>query len=77
MSDSDHKFDDELISAFLDGELTDAERARVERALSEDANCRRTWNELQVLRENLQSLPMYEIDPDIQDRWLRYFDTLT
>ena len=65
------KFSDELISAYLDGELTADEQAEVERALLDSAEHRRTFEELRALRQSLQSLPRFQLDKDFSQRVLR------
>ncbi len=64
-------FSDELISAYLDGELTAEEQVRVEKQLREDAQLRRMCDELRALRFTLQSLPAAEPAQDLADRVLR------
>ncbi len=64
-------FSDELISAYLDGELTAEEQARVEKQLRDDAELRRMCDELRVLRFTLQSMPVAEPAHDLADRVLR------
>ena len=46
----------ELLSAYLDGELTADERQRVEQLLAESAECRQVYDELRALRTSLISL---------------------
>ncbi len=53
-------FSDELISAYLDGELTAEEQARVEKQLRDDAELRRMCDELRALRFTLQAMPAAE-----------------
>lgn len=49
--------DDELISAYHDGELNEVDRARAERLLSTDPERRRELAELQALSRRVRSLP--------------------
>lgn len=49
---------DELLSAYLDGELTAAERAEVERRLAEDPTARQALEELRGVSETLRGLPV-------------------
>ncbi len=65
------EFSDELISAYLDGELTADEQARVENALLDSAEHRRTFEELRALRRSLQSLPVERLDEGFAERVLR------
>ena len=66
-----NEFHDELISAYLDGELTSEEQARVERALDENVELRQMFDELRVLRSTLQSLPREEPSSDWSQAVLR------
>lgn len=65
------KFSDELISAFLDGELTADEQALVEQMLLDSAQYRRMFDELRALRHSLQALPTYKLDENFAERVLR------
>jgi|GEM_PF-2203478 len=51
------------LSAYLDGELTSAEQARVEVHLSECASCRQRLAELRRLEEGITRLPQLEPPP--------------
>jgi hypothetical protein len=62
---------DELISAYLDDELSAEERARVETMLAESAELRQSLEELRALRANLKSLPRHRLDPLFAERVLR------
>ncbi len=64
-------FSEELISAYLDGELTAQEKAHVEKQLREDAGLRRMCDELRVLRVTLQSIPAEDLSQDLAERVLR------
>lgn len=63
---------DELISAYLDGELDAVERAQVERVLHDDARLRRTYNQFKALRTTLQALPHAEPDEELTAAILRH-----
>ena len=52
-----HEFSDELLSAYLDDELSPEERADVEAALDADPELRRTCDELRALSNTLQAMP--------------------
>ena len=52
----------ELISAYLDGELTADERARVEQLVAASAEHRQTLDELRAVVAGMQSLPAYQLD---------------
>jgi hypothetical protein len=56
---------EELISAYVDDELSPGERALVERWLAEDADCRQFYEELRSLRSDLQSLPHLKLTKDL------------
>ena len=62
---------DELIGAYLDGELSADESERVERLLEENSRYRRTLEELRALRDNLKSLPHFGLASDFQEKVLR------
>ncbi len=64
-------FSDELISAYLDGELTAEEQTQVEQMLVESAEHRRLFEELRALRDSLQALPNYQLPDEFADRVLR------
>lgn len=61
---------DELLSAYLDGELSGDERREVERLLSEDPARRQALEELQALSGDFQTLPRYELAEDFYQRVL-------
>ncbi|MEN6457896.1 MAG: zf-HC2 domain-containing protein [Thermoguttaceae bacterium] len=56
---------DELLSAYLDGELTAAERARVERLLATDPAARQTLDDLRAVSAAMQSLPREKVGEDL------------
>jgi len=64
-------FSDELISAYLDGELPDADRQRVQRQLEASAEHRHLLGELRDLQDSLQSLPTYQLDEGFAERVVR------
>ncbi len=61
----------ELLSAYLDGELSADQRQRVERLISESAECRQVYEELCALRASLSSLPRHKVGDDLGARVLR------
>lgn len=61
----------ELLSAYLDGELTADERARAERLLATDPAARRLLDELRAVGSRLQALPKETVGEDISERVLR------
>ncbi len=64
------KFSDELISAYLDNELSEIDCKRVEEVLMDSAEYRQMFNELKALHESFQSLPQYELGADFPQRVL-------
>ncbi len=67
----DSKPNEELISAYLDGELDDAERQRVERWLAESAELRQLCAELRALGASVRALPRHKLDSDLAPAVLR------
>jgi hypothetical protein len=59
--------ENELLSAYLDGELDDAERARVERLLADSPAARQLLDELRALSSTLRSLPRHELEKDLSE----------
>ncbi|MEN6450080.1 MAG: hypothetical protein ABFC96_06290 [Thermoguttaceae bacterium] len=55
----------ELLSAYVDGELTAAEQAKVERLLASDPAARQLVDELRALSATLQSLPQEKLGEDL------------
>ncbi|MFM8253004.1 MAG: anti-sigma factor family protein [Planctomycetota bacterium] len=62
---------DELISAYLDGELNESQREQVEAALAADENLRQVVRELQLMRDDLRSLPSPQLDDEFVQRVLQ------
>src|SRR5688500_13898316 len=67
-------FNDELISAYLDGELSPDEQACVEQTLVESAEFRQMFEELRTLRGDLQTLPSHRLPADFSERVLERAD---
>jgi hypothetical protein len=63
--DSTREFHDELLSAYLDGELSPAERARVEERLVVDPVARQMLDELRSVSEAMQGLPRQDVGEDL------------
>jgi hypothetical protein len=63
--------EDELLSAYLDGELSDAEKADVETRLAADPTARQALDELRAVSASVNSLPRYELGEDLAQRVLR------
>ena len=61
---------EELLSAYLDGELPSDERVRVEAWLASNAEHRRLFDDLQAIRRELQALPQQALDAAFSDRVL-------
>jgi hypothetical protein len=60
-----HAPDNELFSAYLDGEATAEERAEVERLLAQDAGARQWLDELRALSAKVRSLPVRKMGEDL------------
>ncbi|MDG2206740.1 MAG: RseA family anti-sigma factor [Pirellulales bacterium] len=71
----DNKIQDEMISAYLDGELTAGERAQVAQWIENDPRARNVYQELQQLRESLRSLPSVKFDKNLTQTILEQIDT--
>jgi hypothetical protein len=61
----------ELLSAYLDGELTAAEQAETERLLAADPAARQLLDDLRALSAALQSLPQQKLGEDLSAHVLR------
>ena len=64
--ESQHEFHDELLSAYLDGELTGEELARVEERLAVDPVARQTLAELRSVSQALRGLPSQRVGEDLR-----------
>ncbi len=56
---------EELISAYLDGDLSDDEAARVSQLLATDEDCQHTLAAFEELRAVIQTYPREELDRDL------------
>jgi anti-sigma factor RsiW len=65
------EFPDELLSAFLDDELSPAERQQVEQHLAASEADRQLLTELKALRSDVAALPKVSVNPDFTDRVVR------
>jgi hypothetical protein len=65
------RFSDELISAYLDGELTAQEQEYVEEQLRDNVELRRMCDELRSLRVTLQAMPVASPPENLAERVLR------
>jgi hypothetical protein len=63
--------ENELFSAYLDGELTAAQQAEVEQLLAQNAAARQLMDELRALSATLQSLPAHRLPEDLSQQVLR------
>jgi hypothetical protein len=63
--------ENELLSAYLDGELTAAEQAEVEQLLARSPASRQLLEELRALSSKLQALPRYTLGEDVSQQVLR------
>jgi len=63
--------DDELISAYLDGELSGKDLVRAKQLLASQPDSRQMLDELTALRASLQSLPPHKLGPDFAETVLR------
>ena len=64
-------FDDELLSAYLDDELTPEERARVEERLAADPAARQLLDELRAVSRAMKDLPPATLGADLRETVLR------
>jgi anti-sigma factor RsiW len=61
-----HRFDEHLLSGYLDGELTQGDAQRVRLHLEECPDCRRTLEEIRNIKEATMSTE-FRLPPD--DQW--------
>lgn len=71
MTDFEAEFDDELLSAYLDDELTPEERARVEERLKADPRARQLLDELRAVSRVMKELPPATLGADLRETVLR------
>ena len=74
MTQTDHIL--ELISAYVDGEVTPDEQVRAEQLIRETERCRRWHDELLSVRANLQAIPVIKLDDQFSDRVLAALDDI-
>lgn len=65
--------DDELLSAYLDGELDEAERAEVETRLQQDPQARELLSQLQAVSESVGSLPKHQLGVELREAVLSQY----
>ena len=63
--------ENELFSAYLDGELTAEEQAEVDRLLTRSPSARQLMDELRAISANLQTLPAHQLGEDLGEQVLR------
>jgi len=61
----------ELISAFLDGEVSPEEKSMIEERLVDDVDDRRLFEEMRSIRDRLKSLPQHKLGKDLSPSVLR------
>jgi anti-sigma factor RsiW len=74
---SSHVSDDELTSAYFDGELNDVERVAVEQRMEQDERQQRLFDRLCTLQRRLALLPSYRLDSGFAARVVRRIETLS
>ena len=62
---------DEMLSAYLDGELTAEEQAEVERRLAEEPESRQLLEELRAMSGAIQAMPRHKLGEEFRDQVLR------
>jgi negative regulator of sigma E activity len=65
------QYTDELLSAYLDGELSPAEQAQVESHLAGDPEARQLLDELRILASDVRSLPRHKAGEGFSERVVR------
>jgi hypothetical protein len=68
---NDEPLADELVSAYLDGELTAAEQAQIEERMAVNPEFRHLVEELRGLRNSFDILPQHRLPSDFAERVLR------
>ena len=62
---------DEMLSAYLDGELSAEEQAEVERRLAEEPESRQLLEELRAMSGAIQAMPRHKLGEEFRDQVLR------
>ena len=62
---------EEMISAYLDGELSVDQRAQVETWMAESPELRQLHDELKALGASIRALPRHQLDQDLKASVLR------
>lgn len=68
---SNFELDDELLSAYIDGELNADDRAAVEARLAADPAAQQLLHELRTVAQDVQSLPTVRVGRDLSEDILR------
>lgn len=68
MDKKDSKFSEELLSAYLDDELSVAERELVEEAIVSSQTLKKTLEDLERLKKKLSDLPRFELGRPFRDQ---------
>lgn len=70
MTESSKNMNDELLSAYFDGELSAEQQQYIHQLLRDEEDVRQSLDEMQLLRDTLQSLPRQQLDDDFARRVL-------
>jgi anti-sigma factor RsiW len=70
-------FNEELLSGYLDGELSSEEQALVENIVSQDPQARQLLDDLEQLRHCLQEIPAQQPPDDVRQRVLEQIESTT
>jgi len=71
MTGQPEQWNEDLLSAYVDGEVTDEERALVEAHLAESSSTRALLAEIEAARDAVRALPMRDAPPEF---WARILD---
>ena len=71
MTGQPERWNEDLLSAYVDGEVTDDERALVEAHLAESPSTRALLAEIEAARDAVRALPMRDAPPEF---WARILD---
>jgi anti-sigma factor RsiW len=74
--DFQHESDDELLSAYIDGELSETERAAVETRLANDPDAQHLVHQLRSVSQSVQRLPLETVGRDLTEAILRRAEAL-
>lgn len=74
--DFQHELADELLSAYLDDELSPAERAAVESRLASDPAAQQMLHQLRSVSQSIQRLPLESVGTDVRGKILERIEGL-